>query len=68
MITEPITLCRACGRIRGDLSYLCVECLKLEVQKEIAWQEREQNRTEYRREDAESRERAKNSDGMYYHD
>lgn len=28
MITEPIDLCRACGRIRGDLSMLCAACLK----------------------------------------
>ena len=28
MITEPIDLCRACGRIRGDLSMLCADCLK----------------------------------------
>ena len=28
MITTPIDLCRACGRIRGDLSMLCAECLK----------------------------------------
>lgn len=28
MITVPINLCRACGRIRGDLSMLCADCLK----------------------------------------
>jgi len=28
MITTPINLCRACGRIRGDLSHLCADCLK----------------------------------------
>ena len=27
MITEPINLCRACGRIRGELSDLCGSCL-----------------------------------------
>lgn len=27
MITVPINLCRACGRIRGDLSMLCAACL-----------------------------------------
>lgn len=68
MITEPIDLCRACGRIRGELSMLCASCMKLAIEKEIAWQEREQNRVEYRREDAESRESARNSDGRYYHD
>ena len=29
MITEPIDLCRACGRIRGDLSMLCASCMRM---------------------------------------
>lgn len=29
MITTPVDLCRACGRIRGDLSMLCASCLRM---------------------------------------
>lgn len=29
MITVPVDLCRACGRIRGELSALCASCLRM---------------------------------------
>lgn len=29
MITVPVNLCRACGRIRGELSMLCASCLRM---------------------------------------
>jgi len=29
MLTVPIDLCRACGRVRGELSMLCASCLRM---------------------------------------
>jgi len=31
MLTVPIDLCRACGRVRGELSALCASCLRMAI-------------------------------------
>lgn len=67
MITVPIDLCRACGRIRGELSMLCADCLHVALSDDpIA--ERYRMQDTVRDGDRDRWDAIRNSDGRYYHD
>ena len=68
MITEPIDLCRVCGRIRGDLSMLCASCLKQRTLDAMSDDDRYRMQDTVRDGDRERMDSVRDSDGRFYHD